>query len=165
MYKGAHQPTMRFQRPRAPMRTAMKILTPPELHAWSSRLSIMETMITPQTISRSVKILRKLVTLSKTFSSFHGYGWIGLLLRQLFHLEQVFTEVDDKTKFGTTLRLSQSTAKKAYSVVEKVSVAIVKRHDNPVMLIIPLRNGVPKFYPRVDSFVEPQSNAGRSTVG
>lgn len=50
-------------------------------------------------------------------------------------LEQVFTDVDDKTKFGPTLRLSQSTAKKTYSVVEKNGHPIVMRYDKPVRLL------------------------------
>ncbi|KAF6227531.1 hypothetical protein HO173_012170 [Letharia columbiana] len=51
--------------------------------------------------------------------------------KEIVHrLEQVFTDVDDETKSGTTLRLSQSTAKKAYSVVEKNGHPIVMRHDN-----------------------------------
>ena len=52
--------------------------------------------------------------------------------KEIIHrLEQVFTDVDDKTKSGTTLRLSQSTAKNV-SVVEKNGHPIVMRHDNPV---------------------------------
>lgn len=55
--------------------------------------------------------------------------------KEIIHrLEQVFTDVDDTTKSGTTLRLSQSTAKKAYSVVERNGHPIVMRHDNPVRL-------------------------------
>ena len=53
--------------------------------------------------------------------------------KEIIHrLEQVFTDVDDKTKSGTTLRLSQSTAKNAFSVVEKNGHPIVMRRDNPV---------------------------------
>ena len=53
--------------------------------------------------------------------------------KEIIHrLEQVFTDVDDKTKSGTTLRLSQSTAKNAFCIVEKNGHPIVMRHDNPV---------------------------------
>lgn len=56
--------------------------------------------------------------------------------KEIIHrLEQVFTDVDDKTKSGTTLCLSQSTAKKAYSVMEKNGHPIVMRHDNSVRLL------------------------------
>ena len=53
--------------------------------------------------------------------------------KEVIHrLEQIFTDLDDKTKSGTTLRLSQSTAKKAYSVVDRNGHLMVMRHDNPV---------------------------------
>ena len=79
--------------------------------------------------------------------------------KEVIHrLEQIFTDVDDKTKSGTTLRLSQSTAKKAYSVVEKNGHPIVMRHDNPVRPFPSLDHAVFAFrYFRANSIVEPQS--------
>lgn len=81
--------------------------------------------------------------------------------KEIVHrLEQVFTDVDDETKSGTTLRLSQSTAKKAYSVVEKNGHPIVMRHDNSVRFSSCLIDAIEALSPysfRVDLVIEPQS--------
>ena len=51
--------------------------------------------------------------------------------KEIIHrLEQVFTDVDDPTKSGTALSLSQSTTKAAHSVVERNGHPMVMRHDN-----------------------------------
>ena len=56
--------------------------------------------------------------------------------KEIIHrLEQVFTDVDDQSKSGTTLRLSQSTAKNICSLAERNGHPTVMRRDNPVMPI------------------------------
>ena len=53
--------------------------------------------------------------------------------KEVIHrLEQVFTDLDDTTKSGTTLRLSQSTAKNAYAFVKNNGHPIVMRRNNSV---------------------------------
>ena len=79
--------------------------------------------------------------------------------KEIIHrLERVFTDVDDKTKSGTTLRLSQSTAKNAFSVVERNGHPIVMRHDNPVRLLHLLdgRRAGLFCYSEADLSIEPQ---------
>lgn len=84
--------------------------------------------------------------------------------KEIIHrLEQVFTDVDDKTKSGTTLRLSRSTAKEAYSVVERNGHPIVMRHDNPVRLLDQCYACVCR-QSRADFSIEPQSIQWSSQV-
>ena len=50
----------------------------------------------------------------------------------IHRLETLFTDVDDQTKSGTTLRLSQSSAKRVYSLVQRDGHPVIMRRDNAV---------------------------------
>ena len=47
-------------------------------------------------------------------------------------LEVLFADIDDQTKSGTTLRPSQSSAKRVYSLVQRDGHPVIMRIDNPV---------------------------------